>query len=54
MKKQGHRSHVSGVRRFLSGKKASPIQDKLVADAKRIAKKLRRRKAPTSTPEKGT
>lgn len=38
--KRGHRSHVSGVKRLLSGKKASPIKDALTLDAKRLEAKF--------------
>ena len=41
LKARGHRSTVSGMRRFLSGKRAGVIADVLHQDAKRIMKQLR-------------
>lgn len=40
MARSGHRSHVKGARRFLGGTRKSEIQDKLAADAARIASGL--------------
>ena len=40
LKARGHRSTVSGMRRFLSGKRAGVIADVLHQDAKRIMDRL--------------
>lgn len=40
----GHRSHVAGTRRLLSGKKKDAIVDALRADAKAIMQRIRRKR----------
>lgn len=43
-KAMGHRSHVAGIRRFLSGRKKSWIADMLHRDAAAIMRRLQERR----------
>jgi len=38
--RSGHRSHVKGVRRFMSGRRKNELQDKLASDAARLHRAL--------------
>lgn len=44
-KSHGHRSHISGLRRFLGSRNKSWIGDELVKNAKDIMKRIRGREA---------